>query len=82
MLLIKTFEQLLKESKLTHSDVNRSSDKANVKEFIKDTKRSDIWKDVFAGSNRLYFDMDGRQLSKKDLINKSKTRMLLKRFLK
>lgn len=76
MLFIKTFEQFLKESKLTHSDVNRSSDKANVKEFIKDTKRSDIWKDVFAGSNRLYFDMDGRQLSKKDLINKSKTRLL------
>ncbi len=73
------FSKRLEESKLSSSDVKTSSDNRynSVRDFIANTKNeTTIWNDIFKGRNRIYFDMFGVELDKKELIKNSKNIVL------
>ena len=73
------FSKRLEESKLSTNDIKTSSDNRykSVRDFIANTKNeTTIWSDVFKGRNRIYFDMNGTEIDKKDLIKNSKNVVL------
>jgi hypothetical protein len=74
ILNITDFFNKISESKLSKQDIqNSNSNFKSVRNFIsKHKKDKNIWNDVFKGRNRIYFDMNGNELDKKNLIKNSK----------
>lgn len=68
------FFKHINESRISNYDISRSvHDSRTVKEFIQKTKnKTTIWDFVFNGRSRIYFDMDGKELDKKQIIRDSK----------
>ncbi len=62
------------ESRITDSDIKRAyTHSRTVKEFIQKTKnKTSIWDFIFKGRSRIYFDMGGNELDKREIIRDAK----------